>query len=145
MSAFLRTQLCVDFGIEYPILLAGMGVKGRATPPPLVAAVCEAGGMGFLGCSWLDADEVRRRICAVRDLTDRPFGVNLLLPASMADATPERAEMRQSSRISAAVRRWRRSAASFYASSGPLHSARVLRCGRACSGIWRSPLTLVLP
>lgn len=94
MSAFLRTQLCVDFGIEYPILLAGMGVKGRATPPPLVAAVCEAGGMGFLGCSWLDADEVRRRIRAVRDLTDRPFGVNLLLPASMADAAPERAEMR---------------------------------------------------
>ena len=48
MSAFLRTQLCVDFGIEYPILLAGMGVKGRATPPPLVAAVCEAGGMGWM-------------------------------------------------------------------------------------------------
>jgi len=94
VSERLRTQLCSDFGIRYPILLAGMGVKGRATPPALVAAVCEAGGMGFLGCSWLDADEVRRRIRAVRELTDRPFGVNLLLPASMADAAPDRAEMR---------------------------------------------------
>jgi len=94
VSEFLRTQLCRDFGIEYPILLAGMGVKGRATPPALVAAVCEAGGMGFLGCSWLDADEVRRRIRAVRAMTDRPFGVNLLLPASMADAASDRAEMR---------------------------------------------------
>ena len=94
MSAILHSRLCADFGIEHPILLAGMGVKGRATPPELVAAVTEAGGMGFLGCSWLDADEVRRRIRLVRESTDRPFGVNLLLPASMADATPDRAEVR---------------------------------------------------
>src|SRR4029077_10322244 len=94
VSEFLRTQLCRDFGIEYPILLAGMGVKGRATPPALVAAVCEAGGMGFLACAGLEADEVRRRIRAVRAMTDRPFGVNLLLPASMAEAASDRAEMR---------------------------------------------------
>src|SRR5678815_798477 len=94
VGELLHTRLCDDFGIKYPILLAGMGVKGKATPPALVAAVCEAGGMGFLGCSWLDADEVRRRIRAVRGMTDRPFGVNLLLPASMADAAPDRAEMR---------------------------------------------------
>lgn len=90
----LHTSLCDDLGIEYPIFLAGMGVKGKATPPRLVAAVSEAGGMGILGCSWLGADEVRRRIRAVRNLTDKPFGVDLLLPASMADASPDRAEMR---------------------------------------------------
>ena len=93
-KSVLHTSLCDDLKIEYPIFLAGMGVKGHATPPELVAAVCEAGGMGILGCSWLDGDEVRRRIRAVRNLTDRPFGVDLLLPASMADAAPDRAEMR---------------------------------------------------
>lgn len=90
----LHTSLCDDLRIQYPIFLAGMGVKGMATPPKLVAAVSEAGGMGILGCSWLDADEVRRRIKAVRELTDKPFGVDLLLPASMAEAVPDRAEMR---------------------------------------------------
>ncbi|MBL8385751.1 MAG: nitronate monooxygenase [Burkholderiales bacterium] len=93
-KSVLHTSLCDDLGIEYPIFLAGMGVKGRATPPGLVAAVSNAGGMGILGCSWLDADEVRRRIRAVRNLTDKPFGVDLLLPASMVDATPDRVEMR---------------------------------------------------
>jgi nitronate monooxygenase len=91
----LHTSLCDDLKIEYPIFLAGMGVKGLATPPELVAAVSDAGGMGILGCSWLDADEVRRRIRAVRNLTDKPFGVDLLLPASMAEGVPDRAEMRE--------------------------------------------------
>ena len=90
----LHTSLCDDLKIKYPVFLAGMGVKGMATPPKLVAAVSEAGGMGILGCSWLDAAEVRRRIRAVREMTDKPFGVDLLLPASMAEAVPDRAEMR---------------------------------------------------
>lgn len=93
-KSVLHTSLCDDLKIEYPIFLAGMGVKGRATPPALVAAVSNAGGMGVLGCSWLDSDEVRRRVRAVRNLTDKPFGVDLLLPASMVDATPDRVEMR---------------------------------------------------
>jgi nitronate monooxygenase len=94
-KSVLHTSLCDDLKIEYPIFLAGMGVKGKATPPELVAAVSEAGGMGILGCSWLDGDETRRRIRAVRNLTDKPFGVDLLLPASMDDtAVPDRAEMR---------------------------------------------------
>ena len=94
-KSVLHTSLCDDLKIEYPFFLAGMGVKGKATPPELVAAVSEAGGMGILGCSWLDADEVRRRIRAVRNLTEKPFGVDLLLPASMDDTSvPDRAEMR---------------------------------------------------
>ena len=93
-KSVLHTSLCDDLKIEYPVFLAGMGVKGLATPPELVAAVSDCGGMGILGCSWLDHNEVRRRIRAVRNLTDRPFGVDLLLPASMAEAVPDRAEMR---------------------------------------------------
>ena len=49
-KSVLHTSLCDELNIEYPIFLAGMGVKGRATPPELVAAVSEAGGMGILGC-----------------------------------------------------------------------------------------------
>ena len=56
-KSVLHTSLCDDLKIEYPLFLAGMGVKGKATPPELVAAVSDAGGMGVLGCSWLDADE----------------------------------------------------------------------------------------
>ncbi|MGH7902977.1 MAG: NAD(P)H-dependent flavin oxidoreductase [Candidatus Dormibacteraceae bacterium] len=79
----LRTPLCDQLGIEYPIVLAGMGLKGRATPPELVAAVSEAGGLGVMGCSWMPPEEVGRRIRRVRELTAKPFGVDLLLPASM--------------------------------------------------------------
>ena len=47
----VKTPLCDLLGIEYPICLAGMGSRGKATPPELVAAVSEAGGMGGIGGS----------------------------------------------------------------------------------------------
>lgn len=92
----LRTPLCRDLGISYPIFLAGMGTatKGTPTPPELVAAVSEAGGLGVLGCAAQTPDEMRRRIQRVRSLTERPFGVGLLLPASLAEVTPEREDVR---------------------------------------------------
>jgi len=72
----LRTSLCDVLGVEYPIVQSGMGgVAGAA----LAAAVSRAGGLGILGCAHLPPDEVRKRIREVRALTDRPFGVNLLL------------------------------------------------------------------
>ncbi len=72
----LRTELCDLLGIEYPILQAGMApVAG----PELVAAVSAAGGLGILAAAHMAPDEVRTRIHRVRELTDRPFGVNLLL------------------------------------------------------------------
>ncbi len=76
----LRTSLCDLLGIEYPILQAGMGgVAG----PALAAAVSRAGGLGILGCAHLPPEDVRMRIREVRRLTDRPFGVNLLLHTDM--------------------------------------------------------------
>ncbi len=89
-----RTPLCDLLGIETPIILAGMGVWGMATPPALVAAVSKAGGLGVLGCSGLSPAEIRRRIHAVRDLTDKPFGVDLLLPATLAPAAATRSGVR---------------------------------------------------
>lgn len=91
----LRTSLCDRLDIAYPIILAGMGSGGQATPPRLVAAVSEAGGLGVLGCSNLDPAEIRRRIREVRSLTDRPFGVDLLLPASLAQAETTRSAVRR--------------------------------------------------
>jgi len=93
-SRSLRNAFCDAFGIEVPIFLAGMGVGGRATPPALVAAVSQAGGCGVLGCSALSPEETRRRIREVRRLTDRPFGVDLLLPARIAEAPPTRSQVR---------------------------------------------------
>ncbi|MFP6747508.1 MAG: nitronate monooxygenase [Alphaproteobacteria bacterium] len=90
----LATELCDILGIEYPIMLAGMGVWGMGTPPELVAAVSEAGGCGVLGGSALSPEEVRRRIRRVRQLTDKPFGVDLLLHASLASASTTRTGVR---------------------------------------------------
>lgn len=91
----LRTELCDILGIEYPIMLAGMGVWGMGTPPELVAAVSEAGGCGVLGGSALSPEEVRRRIQRVRQMTDKPFGVDLLLPVSLAASSTTRTGVRE--------------------------------------------------
>ena len=74
----LSTRLCDILEVEYPICLAGMG--GRWTPPELVAAVSESGGLGVMGGTGMKVEELRGRIRRVRELTDKPFGVDLLLP-----------------------------------------------------------------
>lgn len=73
----LRTPICERLGIEYPIVLAGMG---GVSMHRLVAAVSNAGGLGVIGAATLDADGLRREIRATRELTDRPFAVDLLAP-----------------------------------------------------------------
>jgi NAD(P)H-dependent flavin oxidoreductase YrpB (nitropropane dioxygenase family) len=74
----LKTPLCDLLGIEYPILLAGMGVN--IAGPELTAAVSNAGGCGVLGSGGLPAQAMRAQISALQALTDRPFGVNIILP-----------------------------------------------------------------
>src|SRR4030088_268480 len=78
----LRTPLCDVLGIEYPIILAGMGAgnEGGAAGPELVAAVSEAGGLGVLGGTGHDLDDFHQAIGEIRRLTKKPFGVDLLLP-----------------------------------------------------------------
>lgn len=62
----------------YPIVQAPMA--GGASCPPLAAAVCEAGGLGFLAGGYKTADGMYQEIKRLRALTRRPFGVNLFLP-----------------------------------------------------------------
>lgn len=72
----LDTPLCRLLDIRYPILQAGMS---EVAGPELVAAVCNAGGFGILTATMVPPDVLRDRLDRVRRLTDRPFGVNLIL------------------------------------------------------------------
>jgi nitronate monooxygenase len=75
-----RTSLCDLFDIDYPILLAGMG---GGSGPDLAAAVSNAGGLGVLGAAACSPELLDEWITRTRKLTDRPFGVDTLLPASV--------------------------------------------------------------
>ncbi len=76
----LHTRLCDLFEIEFPIVLAGMG---GASTPELTAAVSNAGGLGVLGAAACGPNRLREWIRRTRQLTQRPFGVDTLLPASV--------------------------------------------------------------
>jgi len=73
----LRTPICDLFGIEHPILLAGMGGVSMA---PLVAAVSNAGGLGVMSAANLSPDDLRDEIRKTKALTRKPFAVDLLAP-----------------------------------------------------------------
>ena len=75
-----NNRICQTFGIEYPIFLAGMG---GAACPKLAAAVSNAGGLGVLGAAACTPSQMRRWIKETRDLTDKPFGIDTLLPMSV--------------------------------------------------------------
>lgn len=72
----IRTPVCDLLGIELPILLGGMGSAASA---PLVAAVCESGGLGTLGLASIGAEDIPAAVAAIRKLTQRPFALNFLL------------------------------------------------------------------
>src|SRR5215212_4856350 len=77
LSASLEmTPLCRMLDLTAPVVQAPVG---SATTPELVAAVSNAGGLGMLALTWTPAGSVRESIRATRALTDRPFGVNLVL------------------------------------------------------------------
>jgi len=77
----LRTRLCDMLDIKYPIILAGMGgMGGPVSGPELVAAVSNAGGLGILGCAFLSPHKVEAMIKKTKSLTDKPFGVDTIIP-----------------------------------------------------------------
>jgi len=63
-------------GIDHPIALAGMGGH---TSPELVAAVSNAGGLGIYGASSDTPERLAEQVAAIREKTQKPFGLNLLL------------------------------------------------------------------
>jgi enoyl-[acyl-carrier protein] reductase II len=76
----LRTALTETLRIEYPIIQAGMGGVALAE---LAAAVSNAGGLGVIGGAMLPPQQLREEIRKVKEMTDKPFGVDLLLAEGM--------------------------------------------------------------
>ena len=70
----LQTRITEMLGIEKPIIQAAMGWIARA---PLASAFSNAGGMGIIETSSGELDAIRGEILKMRDLTDKPFGVNV--------------------------------------------------------------------
>ena len=70
----LRTRVTELLGVEYPIVQAPMGWIARSQ---LASAVTEAGGLGIIETSSGQLDEIRVEIVRMRELTSRPFGVNI--------------------------------------------------------------------
>jgi len=72
----LCTRLTTLLGIEHPIIQGGMAWTATAE---LSAAVSNAGGIGIIGAGHMPTDLLREQIRAAKALTDKPFGVNLML------------------------------------------------------------------
>ena len=75
-ASLVMTPLCRRLDLTAPVVQAPVG---SATTPELAAAVSNAGGLGMLALTWTPPGSVRESIRATRALTDRPFGVNLVL------------------------------------------------------------------
>jgi enoyl-[acyl-carrier protein] reductase II len=73
-SRTMQTRITEMLGIEHPIVQAPMGYIARAQ---LASAVSNAGGLGIIETSSGRLEEVRDEIVKMRDLTDKPFGVNI--------------------------------------------------------------------
>jgi NAD(P)H-dependent flavin oxidoreductase YrpB (nitropropane dioxygenase family) len=71
----MRTRLTEEYGLDVPIVSAGMAFVARA---PLAAAVSAAGGLGTVGASMMPPELLEAEVAAVRDVTDRPFGINVI-------------------------------------------------------------------
>lgn len=64
--------------IQHPLIQAPLA--GGGDTPELVAAVCNAGALGFIGAAYLDPAQILEVVRAVRAKTSRPFGINLFAP-----------------------------------------------------------------
>jgi NAD(P)H-dependent flavin oxidoreductase YrpB (nitropropane dioxygenase family) len=75
-EADMDTSITRLLGIERPIIQAPIG---GLSVPALAGAVSNAGGLGMMAITWMTLDEIRAAIAEARALTDRPFGVNVII------------------------------------------------------------------
>lgn len=78
----MKTEVTRLLGIEYPVIQGGMAWVAEYH---LAAAVSNAGGLGLIGAASAPADWVREQIREAKKLTDKPFGVNIMLMSPYAD------------------------------------------------------------
>lgn len=79
----MKTKITELFGIDVPIIQGGMAWVAQY---PLAAAVSDAGGLGIIGAGGAPAEWVKAQIQQAKKLTDKPFGVNIMLMNPEADA-----------------------------------------------------------
>lgn len=72
----METSVTRLLGVEHPIIQAPIG---GLSVPALAGAVSSAGGLGMMAITWMSPDEIRAAVAAVRAITDRPFGVNIII------------------------------------------------------------------
>lgn len=82
----MKTRITELFGIKYPIILAGMN---WITNPQIVSTVSNAGGLGILATAHHTPEKARKQIREIKELTDKPFGVNQILVSPTAKANIE--------------------------------------------------------
>ena len=82
----IKTPVCELLGIEYPIFQGGMAWVADAQ---LAASVSNAGGLGIIAAANAPADYVKAQIRKVKTLTDKPFGVNIMLMSPYAESIAE--------------------------------------------------------
>jgi enoyl-[acyl-carrier protein] reductase II len=76
------TRFSRMLGLKYPVIQGGMAWVAEAT---LAAAVSQAGGLGLIAGGAAPADVIRREIRRAKELTQRPFGINIMLISEFAD------------------------------------------------------------
>jgi len=86
-----RTDFVELLGISHPIVQAPMP---GFTTPALAAAVCNAGGLGSIGCATLPTAAIREQVAAVRQATNRPFNLNFFVHAPPVAAPEATARVR---------------------------------------------------
>jgi enoyl-[acyl-carrier protein] reductase II len=79
----MKTRITEILGIEYPVIQGGMAWVAEHN---LAATVSNAGGLGIIGAGGAPAEFVREQIRKVKEATDKPFGVNIMLMNPEADA-----------------------------------------------------------
>ena len=82
MRGSMKTRITELLGIQYPIIQGGMAWVAEYH---LAAAVSEAGGIGLIGAGGAPASFVREQIRKTKELTQKPFGVNIMLMNPEAD------------------------------------------------------------
>jgi len=80
---FIDNRITQLLKIKFPIIEGGMAWVGT---PKLAAAISEAGGLGMIGSGSMNADILDEKIECIKQLTEKPFGVNIMLLNPAADS-----------------------------------------------------------
>jgi nitronate monooxygenase len=89
----LETRFTKLIDVKYPIVQAGMA--GGITTPEMVASVSNAGGLGTICAVYMNPEQLRSAIRTVKQLTNRPFGVNLFAPQEITFSQDDVQRMNQ--------------------------------------------------